>query len=97
MVLIVLSSILVDYTYYRIFYSQTDARVIFAETKTVGMGGSKFGSIPILETSIKVTYTSEDGVTYMSKPLISPDNLLREGGMVSIKYKKSNPKKCFLD
>lgn len=85
----------VDKIYYRTFYTQTEARVVFSETKAVGTGGP-YG-VPMLEKEIKVMYVTEDGVTYTSKLIVSPKNFVRAGGVVSIKYKNSNPRKCFLD
>jgi hypothetical protein len=85
----------VDKGYYRTFYTQTEARVVFSETKAVGPGGS-FG-VPMLVNEITVMYVTEDGVTYTSKLRVSPKDGVREGSLVSIMYKNSNPRKCFLD
>lgn len=85
----------VNKIYYRTFYTQTEARVVFSETKTVGTGGP-YG-VPMLEKEIEVMYVTEDGVTYTSKLIVSPKNFVQPGSLVSIKYKNSNPRKCFLD
>ncbi len=87
----------IDYAYHAIFYSRTEAMVINFESKIVGEIGTSWGAFPRTNKSLEVEFKTRDGIRCTAKLSANSKNYIRLGSTVHIRYKNSDPKKCYLD
>jgi len=86
-----------DKIYYGTFYAQTEAYVILSDREIVGTGGTQFGSHAVENKIIEIEFISEDGIKYTTRIPANSKGYISPGSSIPIKYRKSNPYKCFLN
>lgn len=94
LILIVLS--VSDFAYHRLFYTKTDARVVYVESEIVGTTTTQFGMFGRESTTIEVEYNDLEGCTYTATLPASNRGYIGEGDIVSVIYRNSNHGKCKL-